>query len=114
MPEIPIAAGNLIPLTMAMGKFGITEDFSPDVAEKRLMMTPSSLRLILSDPKTKALVGSPSYNWNFFWSLPSYRVLSKAAQDEISATIRANYRLEFMNEEYVIFLRISDAETEAL
>ena len=105
MPEIPVAAGSRIPLTMAMGKFGITEDFSPALAQDRLMMTPSSLQGILNDPATKALVGSPSYNWNFFWSLPSYRVLSEAAQDEIRATIRTHYRLEFMNEEYVVYLR---------
>ena len=105
MPEIPVAAGSRIPLPMAMGKFGITEDFSPALAQDRLMMTPSSLQEILNNPATKALVGSPSYNWNFFWSLPSYRVLSKTAQEEIRATIKTYYRLEFINEEYVVYLR---------
>jgi len=109
MPEIVVAAGGRIPLTMAMGKFGITEDFDATIARERRMMTPVTLQDILTNPDTKAFVGSPSYNWNFFWSLPSYRVLSPGARKEIYATLRANYRLEFMNEEYVIYLRRPEA-----
>jgi hypothetical protein len=105
MPEIAVAADGRIPLTMAMGKFGITEDFDAAIARERRMLTPVTLQDILTNPDTKAFVGSPSYNWNFFWSLPSYHVLSPGARKDIYATLRANYRLEFMNEEYVIYLR---------
>lgn len=105
MPEIPVASGNVIPLAMAMGKFGITEDMTDSLAGERRMLSPESLLRILRDPTTAALVGSTTYNWNFYWSLPSYRVLSAAARAEIWAIIHEQYRLSFRNEEYVIYLR---------
>lgn len=104
MPEIPIAAGCQVPLSMAMGKFGIT-DGSADKAESRRMLTPAVLRTVLEDPSTKAFVGSSAYNWNFFWSLPSYRVLSAEARAALWVTLREHYAPAFMNAEYVVYLR---------
>jgi hypothetical protein len=105
MPEIPVAAGARIPLGLSMGKFSVTEDFSEALARHRLMLTPAALVRVLEDPATQAIVCSPSYNWNFFWSLPSYRTLSTVARESIYSTMRRDYAVGFINEEYVIYLR---------
>jgi hypothetical protein len=106
MPEIPVATGHPVPLSMSMGKFAITEDIAPNEASARLMLTPVMLREVLSDPETKAIVFyAGGLTWNFFWSLPSYRLLSDTAKAEIQQTIDLNYEKAFVNETYSIFLR---------
>ncbi|MEO7702038.1 MAG: hypothetical protein ABIZ04_22655 [Opitutus sp.] len=111
MPEIPIGAGAQLPRWMAMGKFGVTEDFPPELASQRGMITPAALQAMLLDPATRALVCSPSYNWNFFWSLPSYRTLSTQARESIFTMIRRQYVVRFINEEYVVYLRRAENQT---
>jgi hypothetical protein len=105
MPEIPVAAGERVPLTMAMGKYAITEELSPARAAQLGMLSPVALVEILHDPATKALVISPVLNWNFFWSLPSYRWLSEKSRHDIREAVRQDYLLGYTNNNYVIFLR---------
>ncbi len=105
MPEIPAATGNPVPLSLAMGKFGVTEDFDAAQAERLHMATPAALRALLRDPTTKALVLSTVLNWNFFWSLPSYRWLSEQARGELKQTVTENYTVGYANADYVVLLR---------
>jgi hypothetical protein len=69
------------------------------------MLTPAALRDLLQDPATKALVISPVFNWNFFWSLPSYRWLSEKARGELKRTVAENYTVGYSNADYVVLLR---------
>lgn len=105
MPEIAAAAGRRVPLTMAMGKYCITEDLAPIRSAELRMLSPGALLAILHDPETKALVVSPVLNWNFFWSLPSYRWLSENARHEIRQAVTRDYSLSYANANYVILLR---------
>lgn len=105
MPEIATAAGMKVPAAMAMGKFGVTEDFGVEIARRRRMLTPAMLSELLNDPETKAVVQSVFSSWNFVWSNPSYRALSAAGQTEIRQAINAHFFLAYLNDDYVIFLR---------
>lgn len=105
MPEIPAATGHRVAPLFAMGKFGITEDFPREDATRLKLLTPAALLDAIEDPRTGALVMSPSFNWNFFWSLPSYREISDEAWQKMSQAIKRDYEVAFMNEYYVILLR---------
>jgi hypothetical protein len=105
MPEIPAASGNRVPLSMAMGKFSVTEDLDPALAARMHMLTPSALLEVLRDPATQALVISPVFNWNFFWSLPSYQWLSEKARGDLKQTVEQYYMLGYANADYVVLLR---------
>jgi len=105
MPEIPAATGNPVPLTLAMGKFGVTEDMDAAHAERLHMATPASLEAVLRDSGTKAVVISTVLNWNFFWSLPSYRWLSEKARAELKQAVTENFTVGYSNADYVVLLR---------
>lgn len=108
MSEIPVAAGMRVPLEMTMAKFGLTADMSETDASRRKMLTPTTLRRILVQPETRAVVLSGSYSWNYSWSAPSYRFLSLQAQNGMRDLINQNYWLAFDNGKYLVFLRKSE------
>jgi hypothetical protein len=105
MPEIAVAAARRIPLMLAMGKYSITEDLDATQSAQLGMTSPAVLLGVLRDPETKALVISPVLNWNFFWSLPSYRWLSEKARTDIRQAVTKDYGLAYSNANYVILLR---------
>lgn len=110
MPEIPIAAGMRIPTDLLMGKFALTEDYPPELAAQRLLVTPAKLMAYLRDPETKAVVWSSYMGWNFAWSVPSYRPLSSQAQLDIRAEVNKYFRFGYANDDFVIYLRKPSAD----
>jgi hypothetical protein len=105
MPEIPVAAGLKVPLPMVMGKFALTQDYPSAFAASHLMVTPEMVVALIRDPSTSAVVFSAFANWNFAWSVPSYRPISKDSQNSIRAAINRDFQLGFVNDEYLVFVR---------
>ena len=105
VPEVAVAAGLRVPLPMAMGKFGLTEDFTEGVAAKRLLLSPATLLEIIQDRQTRAIVLSTFDNWNFRWSVPSYKKISDRSEEIMWSTIGLHYDLAYKNDYYVILLR---------
>jgi hypothetical protein len=105
MPEIPAATGHPVPPLLAMGKFGLTEDFSPEQAARLKMLSPASLLELIEDKRTGALVFATPRNWNFYWSLPSYKPMSDSERRKLREAIERDYELRFTSGHYVILLR---------
>ena len=112
MPEIAVAAGMRVPPSMVMGKFALTEDYVPEVAQDRMMLTPGMLRKLVADPDTKAVVLSSFASWDFSWSVPSYRAVSMESRNMIRSAINQDYQIAFMNDDYLVFLRKETARSE--
>ena len=105
MPEIPIAAGLKVPPAVAMGKYGVSEDFPAEIARRRHILTPADLCELLAKPSIQAVVLSPTLNWNYSTSVPSYRALSNSAQTQILAALKRGFRVGYANDFYVVLLR---------
>jgi hypothetical protein len=105
MPEVPIASGHPTYVRLALGKFAMTEELSPEMAARLHMMTSDALLELLVDQRTQALVLSDLWTWNFGWSLPSMHWRSKPARDRMNEAIRANYEIVYSSSNYVVLLR---------
>ena len=105
MPEIAVAAGRQVPIELTMGKFGLTEEFSDELARRYHLATPRRLAALMADEKTEALVFSIGAGWNFAWSLPSFRRLSDEGLEQIREAIDHDFTLQYSNGSYVVFLR---------
>lgn len=105
MPEVPIGAERRIPLALAMGKFAMTEDYPVDLAQRRRMVTPELYGELLQNEAVAAVVLSRGPEWNFSWSVPSYRPLSNSGAHKIASALQRGFTVAYANDHYVILLR---------
>jgi hypothetical protein len=105
MAEVAVEAGATVDPLLAMGRYGVTEDFPEDVARRRRLATPVTLLELVTDPQSKAVIFSRYSDWNFSTSVPSYHAISARAQLALAARIRRDYSPAFINDAYLIYLR---------
>jgi len=104
MPEIPLGAGRRLYRGLLMGKFAVTADLPPDLATRYGYIHVSELVSCTRAGEPAAVVLSRFMSWNFRYSLPSLRGFGDI-RSEWLAELHRNYRISYVNENYIVLLR---------
>lgn len=104
-PVVALESGHRFPAPFLMGKFAVTEDLSDREAARVHMLTPDSFATLLESETLGAVVLSVWTKWNFAWSAPSYRVLSRSGSETISGALDAHFEPTYTTDRFVAYLR---------
>jgi len=99
---LAIEADRPIPRRLRMGAFTMTSDFAEEKADRLHLMTDTELlRLVVSSPVP--LLGLHSQpEFNYAWSVPSFRYRSEAERRKWSLVFDRRFRIESQDEDFVL------------
>ena len=104
LPEVALEAGREVLPGLEMGKFGFTEEMTPERAARLGFAHATVLEAALRTRSVGAVVLSQRMIWNFAWSAPSIRPTSKETLARLRAALDAGWRVAYADATVVVLL----------
>lgn len=104
LPEVALEAGRDVVGGLEMGKFGFTEEMSPEQAARLHLTHADALEAALRDKSVAAVVLSQRKNWNFGWSAPSLRPTRPETLERLRAALDAGWTVGYANASVVVLV----------
>jgi 4-amino-4-deoxy-L-arabinose transferase-like glycosyltransferase len=104
LPEVALEAGRDVLPGLEMGKFGFTEEMTPERAARLRLTHASALEEALRARTVGAVVLSQMKNWNFGWSAPSLRPTSKETLARLRSALDEGWRIAYADASVVVLL----------
>lgn len=104
LPEVALEAGREVLPGLEMGKFGFTEEMTPERAARLGFTHATVLEEALRTRSVAAVVLSQRMIWNFAWSAPSIRPTSKETLTRLKAALDAGWRIAYADATVIVLL----------
>lgn len=104
LPEVALEAEREVLPGLEMGKFGFTEEMTPERAARLGLAHASTLEEALRARAVGAVVLSQMKNWNFAWSAPSLRPTSRETLGRLRSALDDGWRVAYADASVVVLL----------